>query len=496
MVYKTAIGELFAKLFDTQRGERYSSILRYFIPEFVTALILSSVLNIIDAYFISFLHSTSKLATVTVTSMLIQFVMKVAEGLSTGTVVLGGAHNGRKDYVQTGQVFATALWTTVIIGGAISGALILGAYYICSFFNIPDDMIEITVSFLRLRAIGIFLLFIFFAVVGFLRAIKNARAPMYFFVIGSCVFILADYACIFGEFGVPAYGFYGSAIAFILQYAVMLIAALGYIFLHPRMRSYAVTLIPDHPFVQAREIIQLSWPVMLDKATLAGAKMWLIRLIGPLGTVPLASFGMIKDIEQLAFVPAIAFAQVITFLSSNDYGLGQWSSIIANIKKIITLASIMVFTALVVLAMYPQAVMSVFDSTKTFGTFAASAFVYISALVFFDIVQLILAGAMRGASQVQLVMKTRAVVGTCVFVPLSLACAWAPIANTLTKFILVYGSFYLANGVMSLVYIWRLRKYRNQPQYVQPAAQAKEQNGTHYRPRGSKTRRDFPHLRR
>ncbi len=482
-------------IFSTREGTSYRALVRYFIPEFVTALILSSVLNIIDAYFISFLHSTSKLATVTVTSMLIQFIMKVAEGLSTGTVVIGGAHNGRKAYAQAGQVFATAFWTTVVIGGAISTSLLLGARPICSFFNIPNGMLDITASFLRLRAVGIFFLFAFFAVVGFLRAIKNARAPMYFFVIGSIVFIFVDYACIFGKFGMPVHGFYGSAIAFIVQYAVMLAVALGYIFINPRMRAYAVTLVPQHPVSQAREIIQLSWPVMLDKATLAGAKMWLIRLIGPLGTVPLASFGVIKDIEQLAFVPAIAFAQVITFLSSNAYGRGDWNAIMANIKKVVMLASLFVFGALVLLSYNPHAVMAWFDSTKTFGTFAASAFPYISALVFFDIVQLILAGAMRGASQVQLVMKTRAVVGACVFVPLSVVFAWAPIANTLTKFILVYGSFYLSNGVMSLVYIWRCKQYRNQPAYVQPAAQAKEQNGTYYRPRSSKTRRDFPYTR-
>jgi len=494
MAVQSLVRSFIDGVFDMQTGERYRSIMRYFFPEFVTALILSSILNCIDAYFISFLGSASRVATVTVSSMLIQLIMKVAEGLSVGTIILGGSYNGQKAYRSVGYVFSSSFWTTVLIGGTIAGALALGAWPLCYFFNIPDDMLSMTVSFLQLRSIGIFFLFVFFAITGFLRAIKDARAPMYFFVLGSCVFVLVDYVCIFGAWGFPAYGMHGSAIAFISQYVVMCIASLCYILWHPKFRVYAVHIMPTHPFAMSREIIGLSWPVMLDKATLAGAKTWLVRLIGPLGTVPLASFGVIKDLEQLAFVPAIALAQVITFLASNDYGSGRWRAIKSNVKKVVMLASCLVFGSLLLLSMYPHIVMSIFDSGTTFGDFAARAFPYISILVFCDLMQLILAGALRGASQVRLVMRTRLAVGICIFIPLSLACAAMPIANTCVQFILIYGSFYVANGVMSIVYIWKFRTFTD-TENVQPASHIKEEDGTYYPRRSPETGRDLPDSR-
>jgi len=137
--------------------------------------------------------------------------------------------------------------------------------------------------------------------------------------------------------------------------------------------------------------------------------------------------------------------------------------------------------------------MSLFDGQKTFGSFAAQAFPYISVLVFFDILQLLLSGALRGASHVKVVMRTRAIVGVTVFLPLSLMCAYAPIANTLVKFILVYGSFYIANGVMSCVYIWRLRTQKQQ--HVQPAEKIKEHDGTYYPRRSPEVGRDIPDSR-
>jgi len=483
-------------VFAPHEGEQYGRILRYFVPEFVTALILSSILNCVDTYFISFLQSTSKVATVTTMSMLIHLIMKVAEGLSTGTVILGGNYNGQRAYRHSGEVFSSALWTTVLVGGVISTTLIAGAWPICYFFNIPEDMLALTVSFIRLRAIGIFFLFLFFAIVGFLRGIKNARAPMHFFVLGGVVFIVADYLCIFGGCGIPAFGFHGSSIAFIIQYVTMFTAALGYIVFHPALRPYGIRLWTSRPLRKTWDILHLSWPVMLDKATLAGAKMWLVRLIGPLGTIPLASFGVIKDLEQLAFVPAIAMAQVVTFLASNDFGAGNWRGIIANVKKGVMLASGMVFTALVILSKYPDTLIQVFDGTPSFTSFAAQAFPYISILVFCDLAQLLFAGALRGASQVRTVMITRAVVGACVFLPLSLLAASFSIANTCVQFILIYGSFYIANGVMSCVYMWRCKRLYAETYTVQPAEYAKEHDGTHHPRRSPEAGRDFPHSRR
>ncbi len=81
---------------------------------------------------------------------------------------------------------------------------------------------------------------------------------------------------------------------------------------------------------------------MIDKATLALAKMWLSVRIAPMGKIALASFTAIKDMEQLAFVPAIACAQVITFLVSNDFGKKKLGWIYSNITKIVLIAATMV----------------------------------------------------------------------------------------------------------------------------------------------------------
>lgn len=439
-------------------GERYSTIISYFWPELITAFLISSVLNVIDASMIGHLKSTSTYATLGVAFSIVLFLNKMAEGLSVGTVILCGQYNGKRRFADVGRSAMSAFWVTIFVGGVISFALYLGAHSLFVFLQVPEKMVHAGAAFMRLRVIGVFIFFVYMALIGFLRGTKNTRAPMVFFMMGGVAFLFFDYVLIFGKCGFPALGLHGSAIASIIQNVVMLAAALFYILYDKHMRQYSIEMVRGFDLHAALEIIKLSSPVILDKAILAAAKIWLVRLIAPMGKVALASYVVIRDMEQFAFVPAVAFAQVITFLVSNDYGAGNWIGIKSNIKKILFMASGLVFAILLFFALFPELVIHLFDTKGSFISFAATVFPAISVLVLFDLLQVILAGALRGAANVRVVMVTRLLVCVFFFMPISYWFSILPISNILIKFTLIYGSFYLADGVMTIVYVWWFRR--------------------------------------
>lgn len=488
---KSLLKKYIADVWQEQHGESYRTIFNYFWPEFITALILSSLLHLVDSMFIASIKSTSAYATLGVTSTLLHFLTKIAEGLSVGTMILCGQYNGIADYKRVGRAAISGFWLTVLVGGIISIVLFIMAPSIYMWYQVPEKMIHIGARFLRLRAISVFLSFLFFACIGFLRGVKNTRLPMQLFMLGGLVFIVCDYLLIFGVAGFPRLKLYGSAIASIAQYTVMLIGVVWYILRHKENKLYVLDPIQSSDSFTARNILALSWPVMIDKAVLAGAKMWLAKLIGPMGKTALASFTVIKDMEQLAFVPAVACAQVITFLVSNDYGRHNWLAIKTNIKKILFCACIMVFTILMFFSLFPQIVIQFFDTKKVFGTFAAQAFPLLSILVFFDVLQLILAGALRGASDVKTVMLVRLTTCVLFFCPCSYILMQLPIATPLYKFVVVYGSFYLCNGIMSIIYIQRFRGHAWKYQAsIKPSRIADDQD---FKGRDSQTRENVPH---
>lgn len=458
MTKKTLFQSYLSGITDRTQGERYSTIIGYFLPELVTAFLLNSVLSCVNTACIGHLCSTSLYATMCASTIFIQFLDKIADGLCIGTVVLCGHFNGLKRYIDAGKSAMTAFWVTFCIGGIIALALYFGAYRIYAFLQVPESMVEPGVAYLRLRSFAIFLSFIHFALIGFLRGIKNTRVPMLSFLAGGACFIFFDYALIFGKFGFPKLELYGAAVAAIIQYLVMLSVVLGYLFFDRRMRQYDISLEKGLSSKTAATLLELSWPVIIDKAVLAVGKIWLVRLIAPMGAIPLATFGTVREMEMFAFVPAIAFAQVITFLVSNDYGGGNWLGIKNNIKKVIFMSSLAVSIILIIFSLFPQEITYFFMPGNNFASFAAVVFPMISVLVVLDILQLILAGALRGAANVRVVMITRLIVGFGLFIPLSYVCSIFPFASQTTKFIFVYGSYYVTNGIMSLVYVLWFRR--------------------------------------
>lgn len=446
---------------DKDHGDSYSTILGYFLPEFITGMVLYSILYLADARWVADLKSTSTYATLGITNTMLHFIVKLAEGLSVGTIIVSGFYNGKEQFKDVGRTIANAFWVTCITGGFIAFLLYSGAYWIYYLYGVPPKMIQLGVPFLRLRAISVFFMFVYFAIVGFLRGIKKPRIPMQIFLLGGITFLFFDYALIFGKFGFPEMKLQGSAAASVIQYGVMLVAGIAYILFDEDNRKYGITLFDGMlSWNRINEILQLSWPVMLDKATFAAAYLWLGAMINPMGKYAIASFTVIKDLERLAIQPAAAFAQVITFVVSNSYGMHDWDGIKSNIKKIVFMASMFVFSILFVFSLWPDYFIHIFDQKDKFTVFSAKVFPILSVLVFFDLLQLILSGALRGAANVKIVMWSRLAICIFYFMPVSYYFSTLPMENMTLKFLLVYGSFYCGSGLMSIIYIYRFRGER------------------------------------
>lgn len=443
---------------DSQKnGESYTQIIRYFIPEFITNLIIYSLPIFLDAYFISRLHSTALYSVSGATNNMLHWVIKVAEALSVGTIIMAGMYNGKSDFEGVGRVLRDAFWTTILVGIAFASFLFFGAHALYTWY-LPTDLVDLGVPFLRLKAISVVFMFLFFAFVGFLRGIKNTRATMKLFLFGSVIFLLLDYCFIFGYFGFPAMGLKGSAIASIVQYAFMSIVAFGYVMCNKKNRKYGLQLFSifsdQHEMVR---LFRISLPIILDKSIMAIAYIWLLKMLKPLGDCAVATFCVVKDMERFAFLPAIAGAQIVTFLVSNDFGSQNWSNMHGNIKRVLAISSVLVCSILFVMAMWPAFFISFFDKQGDFIDMASAVFPILSVLVYLDLLQIILSGALRGSGNVRTVLYARLAICFGYFVPVSYLITQLPITNFTLKFILIYGAFYIGNGLMSLYYIYVFR---------------------------------------
>lgn len=455
----------------SNEGEQYSVIFSYFYREFITTLVLYVALHLIDSYYISCLKDCALYNTLGFSNTIFHFLIKVAEGFSVGLIILCGQYNGAKDYSQAGKSLKDGLMLNLILGIFISSILFFCSYNICFFYGVPSSVIDVATSFFKLKALGVFLLFLYLTFVGFLRSIKNTKIPMLASFAGAFVFLFTDTILIFGGLGIQPLGLLGSAIATISQYSIMCLICFFYIFKSKETKKFNIDIFSKININNIINLVRLSIPVIIDKATLAICGLWLAKLMNLMATqyyqehseMIKASFFAIKDLERCALLPGLAFAQVITFLVSNDYKVGNWQSIKVNIKKIVFASSIIVASFLLVISLFPKVFLQLFDQTNVFTNFAAKIIPFISILVIFDLIQLILSAALRGAANVKMVMVVRLITCSCFFIPISYMLAQAQINNIKLQFILVYSVLYISNALMAIVYIKRFKgqKWKN-----------------------------------
>jgi putative MATE family efflux protein len=440
-------------------GESYKSILRYFLPEYITALLTYSLITLFDAQCIAQLDSPCMYATMSISKTLLHCITKIAEGVSVGTMVICGIAHGRGDKHEIGKSIGSALILTLILGGCISLIVGLCPVTICSWLGTSQDIISTGVPYLQLRAISIFLMFIFCTMSGFLRGLKKNNIPTRCHVLGTGIFILSDYLLVLGKYGFPQLCLIGSAVSSLLQYGVMIAYAGYYIISEPEIRNYLAT-ISLRSYKALYHLITLSWPVMCDKAVLAVGKLVLARSIAPMGKIALGSFGIIHDIEMFVFVPAIAFAQVVTFLVSNELGTGNIEGVKYTIKKVLFLSTSFVACILCICLWQIQPIVNWFDVHHHFSALAIPAFRIISMLVLCDVTQVILAGALRGIAQVHTVLRIRSLTLIFFCAPVAYIASHIVFYNDFVKFITIYSSFYVGNGIMAIWYIYLLRTDR------------------------------------
>jgi putative MATE family efflux protein len=422
---------------------------------------------VFDSLIVASLRSTSTFGALGMASNFLHTLIKLSEAIMVASIAVVGRHNGAKEYKKCGRDLGDAFWSTTIVGLLVFLLLFLNAGPIYRLLGVPEKMVLIGVPFLRLRAFGVLLAFILNAFMGFMRGVKNTRIPMVINIIGTSVFLALDYVLILGKFGFPRLGLPGSAIATIIQFSTMIIVAISYILLNVDYKKYfAKVFFRMFNSRGALQILNLSWPIMIDKMSLSLSYVWIAKMIAPMGKYAIASFDVIKNLEGVAFIPVLGFAVIITFLVSNRLGAQDVEGARSNIYKALLMAIGMVTCTLVYLCYNASYFISFFDPKGKFVDFAATLFVAISFLVIFDLLQVILAGALRGAGDVKTVMLVRFCTCFFFFAPLAYIISLLPIESLSIKFGLIYASRYVSNALMGGLFLWRIFGKRWQQKYI------------------------------
>jgi putative MATE family efflux protein len=388
----------------------------------------------------------------------IHFLMKFAESIPVASVALIGRHNGAQESENCGRRLSDALWTTGIIGVILCCILFFGAEHVYRFLGVPAKMIPLGLKYLKVQAITIPFMFLFHAFMGFFKGIKNTRTPLYINIITIGLFIISDYLLIYGFWKIPALSLTGSALASLIRYVAATALAAGILFFSKEYRQYIPgSLLQKVNPSEIIRLLKLSLPVVVDKGMLALALVWLGKMIAFGGESTLAASEIIRNLERWALIGSLAFAQITTFIVSNNIGEQNHDAAKKNLYKILGVSILLTVSVMLALNFNLSFFTTQLDPTHALDIFIKPTAYLLTLFLCIDAIQIVFASALRGAGDVRRVMMIRSFACLGFFLPATTIISMIPGLESDVRFVTIYSLYYATTAIMAILFFIRVR---------------------------------------
>ena len=291
-------------------------------------------------------------------------------------------------------------WVTLLVSVPLTTFLMFAEPVLVLLHQQPS-LAAAAGQFVRPLSVGLAFSLGFQVLRNYVTALERPKASLWVMLVTILFNAVADYALIFGHFGFPKLGLFGSGVASASSYAFSCIAMFVVVFVSPDLAKYRIFrrfFRPDwHKFA---ELFRLGMPIgmtMLFEAALFNAS---VLLMGTFGTVSVAAHQVALNVPSITFMVPLGVALAATvrvglFTGAADpHGARR-----AGLTAIGIGAGFMSVTA-VILALFPHQIAALYfaDSAANADVLKLSArFLQIAAAFqIFDGIQVVSSLSLRG----------------------------------------------------------------------------------------------------
>ncbi|MEM7043195.1 MAG: MATE family efflux transporter [Pseudomonadota bacterium] len=281
---------------------------------------------------------------------------------------------------------------------------------ILAFLRQSQELIDLALPYARAAMFGFLPAIGFVVLRNFIAALERPRSAMIISIIGIAFNALADYALIFGKFGLPPLGLVGAGIATSLTEFFLFFSLLVVILLNPRFRRYHLFgrfWRPD--WERYTEIWRLGLPIggalIMEIGLFAGAGF----LMGWIGTTELAAHQIALQCAAVTFMVPLGFSQAATV----RVGLAAGRRDPAGVYRAgITALGLGIFFMAIMCAImlaFPEPIISLFldesmEASRNVLTLGVTFLTFAAFFQVFDAGQVIGMGILRGLKDTRMPM--------------------------------------------------------------------------------------------
>lgn len=343
--------------------ENIGSLLRRFAIPSIIAMLVSSLYNIVDQFFIG--RSVGMLGNAATNVAFPLSITCTALSLLCG---VGGAANfnlnmgaGRKE--QAEKFAGTAITLMAVLGIALCVVVRIFLEPLMRMFGATSDILDYSLTYTGITSLGFPFLILATGGSNLIRADGSPRFSMCCTLVGAVINTILDPVFIFGfDMGIA-----GAAWATVIGQVVSGLMVIGYLtrFKTVKLTWKSLGLRPRYCF----QVLALGMSPFCNQLAMMVVQIVLNNSLTYYGSlsdygseIPLACAGIISKVGMIYFAVVIGIAQGLQPIVSFNYGAGKYDRVKETVIKASAASLIISLAAFVVFQLFPRQIISIFGS--------------------------------------------------------------------------------------------------------------------------------------
>ena len=300
---------------DFTKGNTTRLLILFALPMFLSN-IFQQFYNMTDALIIGQFRGGHGLAVVGTCGPLMNFFLAALTGLTSGSSVVISQLFGAKREDELKRSVSTSI---LFIGGLALVVSVLGAVFtpaLLRMMNTPEELMADAVIYLRIIMIGMFFPAMYNMYIAYMRALGDAKMPLYFLIASTILNVLLDIWFLAGlKLGVAANAF-----------STVLAQALAALACYIRVNRSMDLLKTKKLFFdkeQMKLILKYGLPSAIQTSIITFAGLLIMRLVNSFGALSIAGYTAANKIDGFATMPINNIGTALSLFVAQNMGAGR-----------------------------------------------------------------------------------------------------------------------------------------------------------------------------
>ena len=339
-------------------------------PPVMLALLIQSVYNIVDSYFVA-KFSGDGLTVLSIIYPIQLLMLALATGTGAGVNILISRMDGVGDTKSQNDVVKSGMFLGVVnfVVFALFGLMSIKGYY-----NISSNIEGVRkegIMYGQIILLFSFGMFLEANCTKMLQAKGNMIVPTIAQIVGAVINVILDPILIFGKFGFPQMGIKGAGIATVIgQWVTMIIVLINVLKYYKFKGSIDLkSCVKIYKFGIPSIILQSLYTFYIVGLNLV------LKLFTEDAVVVL---GIYYKLQTFFFIPLTGLQQVIVPVVSYNYGAEKYKRVKQTLWYSVGIACSVMFVGIIMFMVFPRELISIFSQQENVLNIGSSALRIIS----------------------------------------------------------------------------------------------------------------------